>query len=81
MQLSFFPYLSNIKIFFLKINFRILKKYLSAYILPIFKKANVIKVAIINKNTIVFIIAEIGMNKIPIDITLAIKYNICLSDR
>mgnify|MGYP004725374063 FL=1 len=61
--------------------FRALKKYLSAYILPIFKKAKVISIATTLKNIIVFTIVEIWKNNIPNDITLAITYNICLNDR
>ena len=48
--------------------FRTLKKYLSAYILPIFKKAKVISIATTLKNIIVFTIVEIWKNNIPNDI-------------
>ena len=58
-----------------------LKKYLSAYIFPIFKNANVNKIATVHKNTSVFTTIEICKNKIPTEITLAIKYNICLKDK
>lgn len=58
-----------------------LKKYLSAYIFPIFKNAKVRKTAIALKNTNVFTTIEICKNNIPTEITLAIKYNICLKDK
>lgn len=61
--------------------FRILKKYLSAYILPIFKKANVNNIVITLKNIIVLTIIGIWTNNIPTDITLTITYNICLNDK
>lgn len=61
--------------------FIMLKKYLSAYIFPIFKNANVKKTAITLKNTNVFATIEICKNNIPTEITLAIKYNICLKDK
>ena len=61
--------------------FIMLKKYLSAYIFPIIKNANVKKTAITLKNTNVFTTIEICKNNIPTEITLAIKYNICLKDK
>lgn len=61
--------------------FIILKKYLSAYMFPILKKANVIKIATILKNIIVFAITDILKDNIPTDIILIITYIICLNDR
>ena len=62
--------------------FIILRKYLSAYVVPIFKKANVINIPNTNKNKHTFnIIGRFGINKIPIEITLTIIYNICLNDK
>lgn len=48
---------------------------------PILTKANVISVATILKNIIVFTDIGILKNNIPTDITLKIKYNICLNDK
>ena len=71
-----------IKIFPLKMYFTILRKYLSAYVVPIFKKANVINIPNTNKNKHTFnIIGRLSINKIPIEITLTIIYNICLNDK
>jgi len=48
---------------------------------PIFRKANIINITTILKNNIVFTNIDIFKNSIPTDITLAIKYNICLNDK
>lgn len=62
--------------------FIILRKYLSAYVIPILKKANVINILNTNKNKHTFnIIGKLGKNNIPIEITLNIIYNICLNDK
>ena len=61
--------------------FIMLKKYLSAYIFPILKNANVKEIANTLKNNNVFTKIEICKNNIPTEITLAIKYNICLKDK
>ena len=58
-----------------------LKKYLSAYIFPIFKKANVIKIDTTLRNNIIFIVIDILKNNIPTDMALNIIYNICLNDK
>lgn len=57
------------------------RKYLSAYILPIFKKANIIIITNINRNIITLITIGIGKNNIPAEAMPNIKYNICLNDR
>lgn len=62
--------------------FTILRKYLSVYVVPIFKKANVINTPNININKIAFNpIGITGKNNTPIEITLKIIYNICLNDK
>ena len=62
--------------------FTILRKYLSAYVVPILKKANVINIPNTNKNKHTFnIIGRTGINNIPIETTLTIIYNICLNDK
>ena len=62
--------------------FTILRKYLSAYVVPILKKANVINIPNTNKNIHTFnVIGRLGINKIPIETTLNIIYNICLNDK
>lgn len=62
--------------------FTILRKYLSAYVVPIFKKANVINTPNINMNKIAFNpIGITGKNNTTIEITLKIIYNICLNDK
>lgn len=58
-----------------------LKKYLSAYIFSIFKKANVIKIDTTLRNNIIFIVIDILKNNIPTDMALNIIYNICLNDK
>lgn len=61
--------------------FRILKKYLSAYIFPIFKKANVISTAKIQRKIIILASIGIWIKNIPTEIAPTIKYNICLKDK
>lgn len=52
--------------------FKILKKYLSAYIFPIFKKANIIRIGIMQNISINFKINAILKNIIPNVTMLAI---------